>query len=450
MGTKIKFGKSRFAICLLLGLVVLPTTVVRSAVKPKLPREWMLKVIENAKEGNRQELDGIIESIDITIERAKSVSVSKELLPEFVWCLKDKDAQVQLLGTRALYAIRSPEGTKALHTYLKGKNLRNLHEKVEKKQIDDIQYVFEMQASVAAVMALGESGDKSAIPLLKSLQGIRDLGTEMISNPVEMALAQLGAYKSLMNIPPDADEEKIMNASTVVRKIRDPNKIPELIATSKDTKIADDIRGAAIDALAEINPPRIANLYIDIIRDPNNSKALRCVTAMAAGRTKDGSIEKHLLIYANDSKSDIRPYAFIGFVICRPEIYLDRWFEKIMDPNEDMEFRKRIVGIRYVPYSLLRSRRTQIYKCLNASDKDGRPIDEIRVKVWRMINELFNEEATVTLTTRDSGVTGSMRHVINTRIMRKNYRLRFAETQKMVEEEIQRIVNVYNESPNGE
>ena len=68
MGTKIKFGKSSLVICLLLGVVVLLATIVMSAVQPKLPREWMLKAIENAKKGNRQELDGIIRSIDKSIE----------------------------------------------------------------------------------------------------------------------------------------------------------------------------------------------------------------------------------------------------------------------------------------------------------------------------------------------------------------------------------------------
>lgn len=455
MNTKIKFGKSSLVICLLLGLVVLLATIVMSAVKPKLPREWMLKVIENAKKGNRQELDGIIRSIDKSIEmaRARDVSVTKELLPEFISYLKDKDAQVQLLGVRALYAIRSPEGTKALLTYLKKKNFRELHKKIEKKpikQTDLIQYFYEIQASVTAIMALGESGDKSAIPLLESLQGTKDLGLEMISNPVERALAQLGAYESLLNIPPNADKKKIMSASSVVRKIRDPNKIPELIATVRDPKIAGSIRSASIHALSEINPPRIANLFVNIIDDPNNSKALRCGAAIAAGKTKDNSVEKHLLIYANDSKSDIRQYAFIGLILCRPEHYVNLWFDKIMDTSEEQEFRRSLVGVLnlYASHTLRRSHRESLYNCLNAADKDGRPIDMIRVRVWELIYRLYKEEAKVTLTTRDSEVTASMRSVIDLRIRRKNYRLRFAERRKMIEEEIQRIVNVYNESPN--
>lgn len=452
MRSKKNFRTFTFIKLIVLVLAICPYCYGGNDEEISLARQKLQQAIKEAKEGNRANIHQIIDGFGK--RKGDKTYVSEKLLPDYISFLKDKDAQVQFLGTQALYAINNPQSTKPLIEYLKSKNFKTWESKKKNREgisnQERYQYFYEIHATVAAIAALGNSGDKSAIPVLKSLQGVEYIQLEMVSNPVEIALAQLGSYDSLMDISPNAERKKIQNASSAVRKIRDPNKVPELISTMLNSNIAGGIRSAAMDALAEMNPPRIGDVFIKVVRDPNNSKSLRSLAAMAAGRTNDNSVEKHLLFYADDPKSDIRPYAFMGLVFGMPEIYLDHWFEKIMDPNEDLEFRKMIVGIRfYMSKSHLKDHRAQIYECLNANDKEGRPVDKIRIDVWCLINDIYREEPSVTLTTRDSRVTAPIRSVIDLRIMRNNYRLRFKERQKMVEEEIQRIVNVYNGISNG-
>ncbi len=452
MRSKKNFRLHAFITLIVLGLVICSlcyggNTGGDEDDKVSLARKELHQAIKEAKEGNRAHIHQIIDGFGK--RKGDKTYVSEKLLPDYISFLKDKDAQVQFLGTQALYAINNPQSTKPLIEYLKSKNFKTWESKKKNREgisnQERYQYFYEIHATVAAVAALGNSGDKSAIPVLKSLQGVEDIRLEMVSNPVEIALAQLGSYDSLMNIHPDDNEEKIGNASGAVSAIRDPNKVPELTATLQNPKIANSIRSAAMTALTEINPPGIAELFVKIMSDPNYSQSLQCSAAIKAGKTKDKAIEGKLLEHVQDPNSFIRPYAFVGLVLCMPEKYINPCFDKIMDTNEEQEFRKNLTGVfhLYSSRNILKNYREGLYNCLNASDKDGKPIDRIRVLMWELINELYKEEPSVTLTTRDSRVTAPIRSVINLRIMRNNYRLRFPERQKMIEEEIQSIVSVY-------
>jgi len=155
-----------------------------------------------------------------------------------------------------------------------------------------------------------------------------------------------------------------------------------------------------------------------------------------------------LLEHVQDANSFIRPYAFVGLVLCMPEKYTDLYFDKIMDTNEEQEFRKKLVGVFYLYSSrnLLKNYREGLYNCLNAADKDGRPVDAIRISIWRLINDLYKEEPQVTLTSRDSKVTASIQGIIRRRVRSQyNHSVDFEELQKRVNEEIRRIVKVYDE-----
>jgi HEAT repeat protein len=442
---KLILGITALGICITVGLIVYSIPQERLDPNTLALRQTLRQAVSDAKKGNRDKIFSLINSIG----RDKAYA-SEYLVPDYLSFLKNSDGQVQWLGAMGLYKVNNSKGTKALFEYLKAKDLRNLEEQTKNRKLEGIQYMGQIQASMMAITALGESGDKSAIPLLKSLQGVNDLQFEMGGRPVEEALIKLGAVDGLMNIPPDADKEKIDRASSAVREMRDPNKVPELIATVKDSKIADAIRSSAIAALAETNPDGIvANLFVDIMDEPNYSKSLRSTAAMNGGKTMAPILENTLLTYAQDSNSDIRQYAFMGLVFGMPEKYLDLWFEKIMDTKENSEFRKSIANIRfYMNNSLLKERRTQLFDCLHAIDENNHPIDAIRVTIWELINSLYGEEPSVTLTTRDSRVTDSIRSILNRKIMKENYRLRFGERQQRIEEEIQRIITVYDNNSN--
>jgi len=127
-----------------------------------------------------------------------------------------------------------------------------------------------------------------------------------------------------------------------------------------------------------------------------------------------------------------------------PDKYLDSWFDKLMDPNEDSAFRNKLAGLEYyIPRDVLISRREQLYKCLTAADTTGRPLDKVRLQIWCRINELYREEPQLILTTASADMTLHLRHPIRNKIMMANPHLSFQELKERVDEEIRSIVQVY-------
>ena len=434
-----------------IGLYVVIRTKLNSEESPPRPRnpvsEKLSQVVEKAKEGDRKELHQMIEAV----QRGESMYALKELLPDYITFLKDKDGQVQLLGAQGLHALKDTNSADALKGYLKSKDFENLEKLASDRKLDVQQYMWQLYATSEAVTTLGKLGDKSAIPLLESIREKANLGLEWNTNPAEKALAELGSVKSLSDIPENADQRKIWNAAGAVGRIKDPNKVADLMATAKNPNSAIAIRNAAMGALAAINLPGLENFLIEIMNDSSCDKRLRISSAVAVGRTKREAAEKALLAHVNNRESDIRPYAFIGLVLYNSENYLDSWFEKIMNPNEDLVFRQKLAGAEmHIPRQLLRDRRQQLYNCLGAADKYGRPIDGIRITIWNMINEIYGEEPSIVLTSRSTERIGALRGRIELRIMRANPQIDRKELTTQVDEAIDHIVSVYETSSNEE
>jgi HEAT repeat protein len=227
-------------------------------------RQALKQAVAQAKKGNRSDISSAIQYI----EKSSKSFISDELIPDYISYLKDPNGQVQWLGAMGLYRINNPKATKELSNFLKGKNFKKLQTMADEKSRKDFTQISgEIYASIAAISALGLSGDKSYIPLLESLQGVRILQMEG-GSPVEGALAYLGAVDSLTNIPPDAEPEKIDRASGTVMNIRDPNRVPQLMATARNPKIAHSIRHSALMAIGEIgksNPPGTSDFFNQVI-----------------------------------------------------------------------------------------------------------------------------------------------------------------------------------------
>ena len=133
-----------------------------------------------------------------------------------------------------------------------------------------------------------------------------------------------------------------------------------------------------------------------------------------------------------------------------PEEHLDLCFGEIMGTNEDQESRKRLAGVLhlYTSHNLLKDHWEDQYSCVNdVADKDGRPIDEIRILTWRLINNLCREEPSVTLTTRDQSNRFDARDNRD-KDNAGELPLKICGSTKKVDKEIRRIVSVYAEKPN--
>ncbi|MBC8469462.1 MAG: HEAT repeat domain-containing protein [Planctomycetes bacterium] len=323
--------------------------------------------------------------------------ISDDLLPDYISFLKDKNGKVQQVGAMGLYRARTPEATKALFEYLKTKDLRKLDKNIEEGKVDFDQAAGEVYASIAAISALGVSGDKSAIPLLKSLQGIQSLKLEMGGYPVEEALVRLGAIDSLINIPPNADKEKIERASYAIRKIRDPNKVPELIAAINNNNCDQAIRSSAIEALGKINTVGSIEFLLAAINDSNIPVNMHRTALLASAQTNNEIFEETFLTIAN-SDSEIRAEAWHGLAILLPDKYMKKRIDKIRDEKESDEFRMRLTSTwYYVKPKTLESCKDDLYACLNTNKKDGSPYDKIRIRMWCLIYDLFGEMPTLVL-----------------------------------------------------
>lgn len=449
MNTRVKFGIAALVLCCMSALAFCMVEISRSGQKQELTeaenllRDRLFQAVESARRGNRKELDITIEAM----ARGRALKVRDKLLPDFILFLDERDAQVQLLGARGLYILKSPKSKEILVRDLKRKDFFKLAKRVQARDLKPLEHRqlrWEIQASALAIWTLGKVGDESVIPLLKSLQEFELFQFEWGSYPVEEALAELGAIESLCNIPPHAEQWKIRRAAHTLANIRDPNKTGELMKTVRDENIADSIRHAAISALGGINSPGVPGFLIAVANDSSSDGYLRSSAAVAAGKTQNRSVERPLLVHARNPDSDIRAYAFVGLVLCVPDKYLDRWFEILVDPNEHLEFRERLAGMEsYVPRDLLRDRRKELYNCLSAADKNGQPIDKIRTRTWCLINNLYKEEPEITLTTKSSRVTSSLRHPIETRIRQSNPRIGYNELRTKVDEVIEQLVSVY-------
>jgi HEAT repeat protein len=414
--------------------------------KGRLIREKLLQAVEKAKRGDWREVDMAIQ----IVARDRGVNITEKMLPDFISFLKGENPQVQLLGAQGLYILKSPESKEVLFEYLKGKDFNRLEEMVSAEIIDRRHAGWEMQASSLAIMTLGKLGDKSVIPLLESVRQQANLEFEWGFSPVEEALAELGAVEILSNIPPGSDEEQIRRAANAIRKIRDPNKAPELMTIVYDGNCAPTIRNSALEAVGKINAVGVPEFLLRLINDSQIPMSMRRTAVITAAQTGNEMFEETLLEIAV-SNSEIRIEGLCGLALLKPDKYLKNIFRMIRDEKEPDEFRNTLTGrlILYIPWQqkrqMLEGQKDELYSCLNTNKTDGRPHDEIRIKVWRLINELFGEEPSIVLSSKSSWGISTLKYIIRDNL-RQQWRNEpwnepsIGELKEMTNEKFKRIV----------
>jgi hypothetical protein len=268
--------------------------------------------------------------------------------------------------------------------------------------------------------------------------------------PVEMALAKLGAVEILSNLPPDADDRRINNAANAIWKIKDTNMVPKLMAIVYDVNCAPPIRDSALRALGKINTVGVHEFLLRLINDSQIPVLMRGTAVISAAQTGNEMFEETLLEIA-DSNSEIRLESLCGLALLKPDKYLNDIFKMIRDTNEPDEFRNTLTGrfILYIPWQqkrqMLESQKDEIYACLNTNKTDDRPHDEIRIKMWCLINELFGEEPSIFLSSKSSWGISTLKYIIRDNL-RQQWRNEpwnepsIGELEKMTDEKFQSIV----------
>jgi hypothetical protein len=397
------------------------------------------EIVDVAKKGQRGGIDGFVDSM-----KRGDVKLSEAHLPEFASYLHDSDPQVQLLGATGLYALSSPKSKEPLIKYLKSVDTSLFRPKPEDHnapvtEMKAKQFLWTWQAVGMAAGALAKVGDKSAIP---ALEAVKDCPPFENWDPVTEALAKLGAVKSLAQIGEGGSVTERARESSGIRAIRDPKKVPDLKETVRDPKARPAARNAAIEALRGINPPGIAQFFLDIIGNASYPSGCRCVALLAAGASRDPAVEKRLADLANDPNVEIRVYAVAGLVLYEPQKYAGQLFGSVMNSQEAPKFRARLLyTVNDLPVDLVRTWREPIYRCLEATYQDGRPYDEIRVTAWELIHEVFREERPVVLSGPSSPFIRRIRSILSTELSRTAYQASYEDQQKMADEQVQKIVS---------
>jgi HEAT repeat protein len=417
-------------LCVLTAIVVFWATRMRTPDREPLPDEQatassplqqrLRNAVASAKKGDRTELERYLSSIN------GDVNLPPVLLPTFTSFLNDKDAQVQLVGARGLFLLKDPKSQSSLIAYLKANDLKSV--KTETNDPNELmQLKWKVFAVSEALAALCRVADESTVPVLESFADFQFPFESW--DPLSEALARLGSVKSFAKVGPGASKTVRYRANATLRRIRDPNKVPELMAIVRDARVAPDVGLAAMESLGEINPPGIARLFVEQ------------AAWILAGKTRDPLVEKPLLDAAKDPNIWVRGAALTGLVLYNPQFYFGRWFDTIMDTREDPGLRIVLPdrGVE-IPPDLLRGQREQLYRCLNAEDRDGRPHDAIRVKAWGLIGGILAEEPPIVLSSPSSEYVSQIRNEIVNRLVFRLHRPH-SQVQEEANEKVGQLVS---------
>lgn len=406
-------------------------------------RAKLRQAVEKARGGNLGELSSLAESL----QRKDNVYSKSELQPDYISLLKDKSGNVHLYAVQFLVQFKNAATRDALCDYLKTRDFAKLkayaHDGRDTTP-EALQSALEPMAVSYAILALAEIGDRSVIPLLSDLRDDVTWEAEWVGRPVEHALGKLGAVRVLASTPANAEQRQIAEASGAISGVKDPNCVPELMAVVRDDKVQECFRLSALSALGQFNLPETSRLLVGVMNDSNAPMDFRKAAANSAGKIGDRTTEASVLAHANDPKSPLRIYAFMGLVQGTPDKYLSKWFNAMLDPNEDLAFRMSLISWdERIARDELRARKQDLYRCLQAAEQNGRPIDEIRVKMWCKICDFFGEEPALVLTSKAPSTIGSMRGILERRAIQRNRGQFSSEQRALVDEKIDTLVTLY-------
>jgi hypothetical protein len=202
-----------------------------------------------------------------------------------------------------------------------------------------------------------------------------------------------------------------------VLKIKDPTLAPDLYACCRDPKYLFRVRHAALWAISEMagNRKDLTQMVISLAEDEKsdlrdaavfrlgviNSPQAREVlykieaevkasVALEKNTPQDSSSveQRRLLIYAIHS-------AFFHCDTNRPPAILDSILAPTTLAKEKLELWRVIEESS--EYTLLLPVQEQLRKCLLVADVDGRPINELRVKVWNKLHAMTGEHNAIEL-----------------------------------------------------
>ncbi len=402
----------------------------------EVTRQMVEEAMAEARQGNRRKLKELV-------ERGEKAKFPQSLFSVLVRLLEDPDPLVQCLGTRGLCLLKRRESRGPLTRYLQQKDFRLWEQQVQTGKISEEDYTWHVMAGVFAVMALGEVGDESTIPLLESLRGIKDLEK---GNAVEHALVKLGGglANGAYRLRPNAKQSEISAFRKAVRSIRDPEKVPVLIATVRNPA-SHGVRDVALEALADILETKALPFVMQVAKDTNYPAYLRD-TAITVARRIDPQEAARVAKWALDTAVDeeMRCYALYAMTLVDPEQYVEQAIRFVVDtsitPERRLFFAKRFnlyVDDAVVIKNIVRKYTAQFETWLRAEIKDGIPADGIRYEAWELINSATGAEPCVEFSKRNTHAADALHDRIRNQLEAANYRRLHRRPDEEIQQEIE-------------
>lgn len=424
-------------------------------------REYLQRIIKKAKRDEREELEDMVEEwTKIKVGESQMGPIPqerfpRESLPDFLALLKEKDPVLQYAGIVVIYGLRSIESKGALVDYLRSVDFRRLAEGGEDADEFEINsYVDKLRCVELAIMTLGEIGDKSDVPFLKSIG--KKLGKkgdlhEACAGAVTEAIIKLDAegLKNVTRLDPNASDEDIRTVAWVVHEVRSPQKVPELIDIVRDANCPIKIREGAISALIDIKGAKSASAVLAVIKDKTYPSALRAHAAEYAYKLGDKEVETTLKEELADTECEIRVACLSGLAHCDPRNNLPMVLEVVNNPSAPIQDRENLVSsVRHLAETRredLKPHRELLFQGLKALTKDGRFADYIRTSMWLAINVAFGEEPQVELSKPDAA-SPLEEHFKKGVLKRWQGGRPWEEIQRTIDERIKKIVVIPSES----
>ena len=239
----------------------------------------------------KDKIDSALATYDALVEirGEDDLNLSGKIYLEIIKeALKDKDTKVRMNAASALGEIGDKSAIPLLKEALKDKSesvkiyaamaLYRIGDKSAIPLLKESLKDKDMKARMYAAMALGKIGDKSAIPLLKEALKDKDTVVRMYA---ARALGEIGD-KSAIPLLKEALKDKNVSvrvwASSALGKIGDKSAIPLLkeALKNKDT----GIRMYAASALGEIGDKSAISLLKEALKDKNSRITVNAVRSL--------------------------------------------------------------------------------------------------------------------------------------------------------------------------
>jgi hypothetical protein len=244
---------------------------------------------------------------------------------------------------------------------------------------------------------------------------------------VEVALAKLGidGIESIRKVGPNEDGNEITRAAQAISQIRNASQLPSLVATVQDDTTAEAIRGSAVTAIAEIQGSNALPFVLSVMREKKYPAQVRAQAVVEASKLGSAETEMAIQELLEDPGCGIRPECLYYLAKMSPQRHLRRAVEFMLDKTQTPMEREKLSNcfwVRGFDANAIKQNREMLLECVKAAREDGTPADDIRVKLWIVLNRATGEEPVVELGVRNSDAVSLLRNH-----MESVYRMRYRQ-----------------------